>query len=112
MSTEGSFNNRANFILLFFMRFLFLTTEAGFALARFPAHLTKTFSLAEARPLRASETPKKSGLRNAIARRRMWMRVEGGRSFARLVNLASVFPLEIGQHANGASPDWRARPSP
>jgi hypothetical protein len=57
LAHDSKFNNHANLIVLCFKRFLFSAAEAGFATPRFPARLTKTFSLAQARAFRTMKQP-------------------------------------------------------
>jgi hypothetical protein len=66
-----------------------LTTEPSFALLKFTAHLTKSFSLEVARLFRLEENS--YGL-DTVARRRMEIRVDAQRGESRFVFLHSNRP--------------------
>jgi len=56
---EPRFNSRANRIILFLQDISFFFAEGDFVIARFPANLTKSFSLCRGTPLFEKPTPKK-----------------------------------------------------
>jgi hypothetical protein len=55
---EGRLNNRANFIVLFLQAISFFAAEADFVIPKFPARLTKRFSLAEVGPFSRGQSAK------------------------------------------------------
>src|SRR5262249_23073489 len=72
LSAKGVSIPVPNLIVLFLKEISSSTAEADFALPRFPAHLTKSSSLADGRlPSRSQQR------KNAVARRRKHMPVDG-----------------------------------
>jgi hypothetical protein len=76
---ETNFNNCANIIMLFFKRFLFLITETDFALPKIFRTFGENLFAPGGTPVSSKRNTqqKDSGLRGAIARQCMRMRVDG-----------------------------------